>query len=57
MEKLVNYLGDFIVLAHTQEECLRQRDLLIELMEFLGFQVSANKVTAPSQVTPFLLTL
>lgn len=51
---VTNYLDDFIIMAHTQEECLRQRNILIEVMEFLGFKISKNKVTNPSRVATFL---
>ena len=54
VERVVNYLDDFIVLASTKEECLRQRNILIEVAEFLGFNISYNKVTLPSRVTTFL---
>ena len=54
VEKIVNYLDDFIVVASSEAECLRQRNILIELMEFLGFNVSYNKVTEPSRVCIFL---
>ena len=52
--KVVNYLDDFIVIADSEEECLRQRNILIEVAEFLGFVISYNKVTKPSRVTTFL---
>ena len=51
---LVNYLDDFIILARSEAECLRQRNVVIEVMEFLGFKISHNKLTAPSQRTVFL---
>ena len=52
--RVVNYLDDFLVIASTEEECLRGRNTVIEIMEFLGFDVAYNKVTIPSQVTTFL---
>ena len=54
VEKIVNYLDDFIIIAKNEEECLRQRNVLIEIMEFMGFNISYNKVTEPSKVTVFL---
>ena len=51
---VVNYLDDFIVVASSREECLRQRNLLMEVIKFLGFRISLNKVTEPNQVTTFL---
>ena len=54
VERLVNYLDDFIIIADSADECLRQRNLLIEVMEFLGFVVSREKVTEPSRKTTFL---
>ena len=53
MERVVNYLDDFIIVAKTEEECLRQRNMLIETMEYFGFNISYSKVTEPSQVCVF----
>ena len=52
--RLVNYLDDFLIIAGSEDECRHQRDLLIEIMEYLGFEVSYNKVTEPCQITTFL---
>ena len=52
--RIVNYLDDFIIIAETEEESLHQRHVLIEVMEYLGFQVSYSKVTEPKRVTTFL---
>ena len=54
VKKIVNYLDDFIIIASTEEECLRQRNVLIEIMEFMGFNISYKKVTEPSRCTIFL---
>ena len=54
VEKIVNYLDDFIIVASSEEECLRQRNVLIELMKFFGFKISDKKVTEPSRVCVFL---
>ena len=54
VSRVVNYLDDFIVIADSAEECLRQRNLVIEVMEYLGFEVSYKKVTDPARVTTYL---
>ena len=54
VERVVNYLNDFIIVAKTEKECLRQRNVLIETMEYFGFNISYSKVTEPSQVCVFL---
>ena len=52
--RVINYLDDFLVIAHTETECLAARELLTSVISLLGFEVSWKKVTAPSQMTTFL---
>ena len=54
VDRCINYLDDFIIVAKTAEECLLHRNIAIEVMEFLGFQVAYNKVTDPNKITTFL---
>ena len=51
---VIGYLDDFIVLAHTEAECKKAHDTLIELMEFLGFELNPKKVEGPRQSIIFL---
>ena len=51
---IVNYLDDFLIIAHSWEECIRQRNLFVQILEFLGFQVSTGKLTEPNTSTVFL---
>ena len=52
--RVINYLDDFLVIAPTEEECTRQRDIVASTIQLLGFGVSWSKVTSPNQVTTFL---
>ena len=54
VERIVNYLDDFIIVAGSAEECLRQRNVLIEVMQYMGFVISKEKVTEPNRVCVFL---
>ena len=53
-DRVVNYLDDFLIIASTHDECLRQRDIVASAISHLGFGVSWSKVTQPNQVTTFL---
>ena len=52
--RVINYLDDFLIMAPSHDECLRQRDIVASTIRHLGFGVSWSKVTPPSQVTTFL---
>ena len=48
------YLDDYIVVAHTQDECAYKMTTLIQLLLDLGFNISWDKVKPPSQITTYL---
>lgn len=50
---VVNYLDDFLI-GSTQEECQRGLLTLINLLHYLGFNVSWRKVVSPTQRITFL---
>ena len=52
--RVINYLDDFLIIANSADQCLLERDIVIDCIRFLGFEVSWKKVTAPSPVTTFL---
>ena len=52
--QVINYLDDFLIVAHSEEECACQRDIVTSTISHLGFEVSWKKVTTPNQVTTFL---
>ena len=54
VQRVVNYLDDFIIVGATPECCLMDRNTLTSLLSHLGFVVAWKKVTNPSQVTTFL---
>ncbi|KAK3235851.1 hypothetical protein CYMTET_53972 [Cymbomonas tetramitiformis] len=51
---IVVYLDDFILVADTEEECQRGFEMLLELVEYLGFEVAPEKVESPRQDLVFL---
>ena len=51
---VVVYLDDFLLVADTEEACQWGFDLLLELVEFLGFEVAPEKVEGPRQDIIFL---
>ena len=51
---VVNYLDDFLTIGNTQEECQRGLVTLINLLHYLGFNVSWRKVVSPTQRITFL---
>ena len=54
VQNVVNYLDDFLIIADTYEDCLRQRDIVIGAIEHIGFHVASHKVTIPSTTCVFL---
>ena len=51
---VVNYLDDFLIIGSTKEECQRGLVTLINLLDYLGFNVSWRKVVSPTQRLTFL---
>ena len=51
---VVNYLDDFLIIGSTKEECQRGLVTLINLLHFLGFNVSWCRVVSPTQRITFL---
>ena len=52
--RVVNYLDDFIAIASTYDECLKEQTKVIDLLRFLGFHVSYEKVKPPATCTTYL---
>ena len=52
--RVINYLDDFLVIAPTAETALSARQVVTDLLQRLGFEVSWAKVSEPDQVTTFL---
>jgi len=50
----VVYVDDFLIIAHTQAECKLALDVLLQLLEDLGFTVSPTKTVQPCQSILFL---
>ena len=51
---VVNYLGDFLIIGGTYEECQVALSVLINLLISLGFSINWNKVCGPSTTITFL---
>ena len=51
---VINYLDDFLIIAPSSEKCRVDRDIVVDTIRLLGFEVSWKKVTDPSPVTTFL---
>lgn len=52
--RVVNYLDDFAALGASYEECLFAQSTVIYFLRYLGFHISWNKITAPSQCAVYL---
>ena len=52
--RVVNYLDDFLVIGSSEDECRQGRDVLIQIVQHLGFEVAFNKVTDPNTTFTFL---
>ena len=49
------YLDDFLIMAHTREQCLEQAQLIIGLLEKLGYLITREKsVLEPTQRLEYL---
>ena len=51
---IVVYQDDFLIVGSSKEECARGFNLLLDLVRFLGFDVSPKKVVPPTQALTFL---
>ena len=51
---IIVYMGDFLVIDDTQEECRRGLNELMRTLRRLGFSINYNKVAGPSQKLTFL---
>ena len=51
---IIVYLDDFLIVAHSKEECQKTLQVLIETVRKLGFGIHYNKVAGPSQRLTFL---
>ena len=52
--KVVNYLDDFIVIADTYIDCVHSQGMVLQLLRYLGFHVSYEKLLSPSTCTTYL---
>ena len=52
--RVVNYLDDFIAISSSRDECVRDQGIIVQLLRYLGFHVSFEKVTPPSTCTTYL---
>ena len=52
--RIVNYLDDFIAISSSFEKCFECQSIILNLLRFLGFHVSYEKVTPPSTCTTYL---
>ena len=52
--KMVTYLDDFLLIADTYEECVKNLNMLLQLVRKLGFAVAWEKVEGPSHRLTFL---
>ena len=51
---IIVYLDDFLIVAHSKEECRKTLQVLMETVRRLGFGINYNKVAGPSQRLTFL---
>ena len=53
--RLLRYIDDWLILASSKEECLRAREILLELCMTLGIRINFQKShLSPSQVATYL---
>ena len=48
------YIDDFLILSNTFDQCLRSKNILINLLTDLGFDINWDKCVGPSQQMTFL---
>ena len=51
---IIVYLDDFLVIAPTKEECESAYQVLLQLLQDLGFTISLKKLVPPTQCLTFL---
>lgn len=51
---VINYIDDFICVGSTFQECQHVQKVLVNLLIRLGFRISWDKCTGPSQYTRYL---
>ena len=51
---IVGYLDDFLIITSTYDECLQALNVLLQLLQELGFQINYNKLEGPWQSLVFL---
>ena len=51
---IIVYLDDFLIVAHSKEECQKTLQVLMETVRRLGFGINYNKVAGPNQRLTFL---
>lgn len=54
VQKIINYLDDFIIFGDDYESCVYTQRILIRLLITLGFAVSYKKCTTPATTTLYL---
>ena len=52
--RVVNYLDDFIAIGTNMTQCLEAQSRIIELLRYLGFHVSYDKVLGPARSVVYL---
>ena len=53
--RILRYLDDWLILAATKEQCLRARDIVLQVCSDLGIQINWDKsILTPSQETTYL---
>lgn len=51
---VINYLDDFINVSRSEEECLANQQIIINLLRFCGFFISWRKISPPSTSPVYL---
>ena len=51
---VISYLDDFLVIEETHEKCYQGYQILLELLQNLGFHINWKKVAEPAQKMTFL---
>jgi Reverse transcriptase (RNA-dependent DNA polymerase) len=52
--RAIVYMDDFLVMGDTAEECQRNLDIIIAILERQGWTIAADKTTTPAQRIEFL---
>ena len=54
VERIVNYLDDFVITESSYERCHESQNILLGVIRQMGFSISWKKVSLPSRKTVFL---